>query len=261
MTDAEAKRHICRSFGRLGQALERTGHAHVGMTTYENPVGGRLHGHLLLHVLQDGLSVVKRWTQRWDDLPSNDRRTKPSEPVESVDLHARPAVWSDLQYALKEHQWAGPFEEARKFYQKANLIVGPRVSFTKTATAIIKKAAQRAEPPKATPVLRVVAKALVADPVQLALFPEKERPVSRLAHFAGHVLPAAVAAEIEARRRWRGLTQARLAKQIGISRPQLVNALKGRFPLSQWAAARLREFMLANGGSAAQRGPEPARAA
>ena len=83
----------------------------------------------------------------------------------------------------------------------------------------------------APPTLRLVVNALVADPLQLPLFPEKERPVSCLAHFAGHVLPAAVAAEVEARRRWRGLTQAQVAEQIGISRPQLVNALKGRFPV------------------------------
>ena len=93
----------------------------------------------------------------------------------------------------------------------------------------------------APPTLRLVVNALVADPLQLPLFPEKERPVSCLAHFAGHVLPAAVAAEVGARRRWRGLTQAQVAEQIGISRPQLVNALKGRFPVVavQWAAARL----------------------
>ena len=90
----------------------------------------------------------------------------------------------------------------------------------------------------------VVDNALVPEPVQLSLLPD--RPVSRLAHFAGHVLPAAVAAEIEARRQWRGLTQAQLAAEIGISRPQLVNVLKGRFPLSQWAAARLRECLLGN---------------
>ena len=244
MTDAKAKRHICRSFARLGQALERAGHAHIGMTTYENPVGGRLHGHLLLHVLPEGLPVVKRWAQRWDNLPSNDRRTKPSEPEESVDLHARPAVWSDLQYALKEHQWAGPdFEPARRWHEKANPIVGPRVSFTKTARAIIRNAERRAEPPRATPVLRVVvSNPLVPEPVQLTLF--SDRPVARLGHYGGGIMPPAVAQEVEARRHWRDLTQERLAELVGISRPTLTNALQGRFGLSEWAAARLREALL-----------------
>ena len=47
------------------------------------------------------------------------------------------------------------------------------------------------------------------------------------------------------------MTQAQLAEQIGVSRPQLVNVLKGRFPVSVWAAARLREFLLGDERAAA----------
>ncbi len=97
-------------------------------------------------------------------------------------------------------------------------------------------------PPESVPVLIVVS--LVPDPVQLSMFPIVDRPVSRLAHYAGGIMPAAVALEVEARRRWLGLTQAKLAERIGVSRPQLVNALHGRFGLSDWIASRLREFLL-----------------
>ena len=142
MTNAEAKRHICRSFSRLGQALERKGHVYVGLTVYEKPVGSRLHGHQLLYVRREGLPVVVRWADRFDDRP-----LEPGASIESVDLHARRAVPSDLFYVLKEHQWAGPsYRKYRRFYQKAEPIAGPRVSFTKTAKAIIRAAEQIAAP-------------------------------------------------------------------------------------------------------------------
>ena len=90
----------------------------------------------------------------------------------------------------------------------------------------------------------VVDNALAPEPFQLSLFPISDRPVSRLSNYAGGIMPAAVAQEVEARRNWRGLTQAKLAEHIGLSRPQLVNALHGRFGLSNWAASRLREYLL-----------------
>jgi hypothetical protein len=90
----------------------------------------------------------------------------------------------------------------------------------------------------------VVDNALTPEPVQLSLFPLSDRPVSRLSNYACGIMPAAVAQEVEARRHWRGLTQAKLAEHIGLSRPQLVNALHGRFGLSNWAACRLREYLL-----------------
>ena len=42
LTDGQAKRHVARSFARLGQALERKGHGYIGLTAYEKPVGGVL---------------------------------------------------------------------------------------------------------------------------------------------------------------------------------------------------------------------------
>ena len=105
------------------------------------------------------------------------------------------------------------------------------MSFTKAAKVAISRAEAKRKalakplaqvpPPPASPrsMLTLVVNALVAEPLQLGLFPERERPVSRLAQFAQGVMPAAVAREVEARQGWLGLTQAELAAQIGISRP------------------------------------------
>ncbi len=100
-------------------------------------MGGRLHGHQLLHVKRAALPIIERWADRWDD-----RR---SEPGESVERHARPAVPSDLAYATKEHRFAGPYERFRQFHQRSEPIVGQRVSFTKRAQKIIADA-ERLEP-------------------------------------------------------------------------------------------------------------------
>lgn len=257
-SDAKSKRHVGLMFARLGQNLERAGYLCVGLVTFEKH-NGFMHGHLSLHAPGDGRAVVRAWADRYDDEP-----TQPHELVEGVEKHARPFVTSDIDYQTKQHHFCGKYEPlVSKFWQEGERFTGTRVAWTKGAKAIIKRAEERhhkvaaAHPkpieaaPRAAPELRIVVNALVADPVQLSLFPEKDRPVSRLANFGGHVLPAAVAIEIEARRRWRGMTQAQLAEQIGISRPQLVNVLKGRFPVSVWAAARLREFLLGDERAAA----------
>src|SRR6201987_2944210 len=55
LTDSQAKRHIARSFARLGQALERNGHGYIGLNAYEKPIGGFLHGHALVHVRRECL--------------------------------------------------------------------------------------------------------------------------------------------------------------------------------------------------------------
>jgi DNA-binding XRE family transcriptional regulator len=51
---------------------------------------------------------------------------------------------------------------------------------------------------------------------------------------------AALRHELQAR----GLTQDRLARQVGLSRPQLTNLLRGRVGTSPEAAARLKAFLL-----------------
>ena len=175
-----------------------------------------------------------------------------------------------LDYVQKERcgraeGWMKLHHTPRYTHEPPAPLDGPRWSMTKGLAALVEADAygrtkvytvRKLAPPApvvvvvaeieaAPPPLRiVVVNAMVADPVQLSMFPIADRPVSRLSNFAGHILPAVIAVEVEARRRWRGMTQAQLAAEIGISRPTLVNVLKGRFPLSVWAAARLREFLL-----------------
>jgi len=68
---------------------------------------------------------------------------------------------------------------------------------------------------------------------QVPLFPEFERPVSRLRDFGGGVVPPAVRVEIEWRRRQLGFSQIELAAMIGRSQGQLANALRGHDPISR----------------------------
>lgn len=111
-----------------------------------------------------------------------------------------------------------------------------------------KRAAPAANAPVVTatamkPVLRIItSNALAPGELQLSLLPEKQ--VTRLRDYAHGIISRAVAHEIEARRRWLGLTQAEVAAAVGLSRPQYVNAVQGRFGLSEWIAARLRDFLI-----------------
>jgi hypothetical protein len=79
-------------------------------------------------VRRDCLSVVKRWADRFDERPASLR-----EQIESVALHARPAVSSDLAYILKQRQFNGPCERPSQPWQRSESFAGTRVSFTKMA--------------------------------------------------------------------------------------------------------------------------------
>lgn len=78
---------------------------------------------------------------------------------------------------------------------------------------------------------------------QILLFPEM-KPVARLQAFGGGFIPRAVAAEIEFRRRQRGLSQRQLAALAGRSQGQLANALRGHDPISAPVVNRLRDALL-----------------
>jgi len=60
---------------------------------------------------------------------------------------------------------------------------------------------------------------------------------------SGGFVPPAVAAEIEFRRRQRGLSQRELARLIGRSQGQLANALRGHDPMSAVSVNRLRDVL------------------
>ncbi|WP_243925733.1 helix-turn-helix domain-containing protein [Methylobacterium sp. E-065] len=66
-----------------------------------------------------------------------------------------------------------------------------------------------------------------------------------LTAFEGGVLPDALKRAVRDAQRVRHMTQQAVAQQIGISRPQLANALQGRFGLSRSAAANLLTWLAA----------------
>ena len=66
-----------------------------------------------------------------------------------------------------------------------------------------------------------------------------------LSDYAGGVLPDVLVRAVRDAQRVRQMTQQAVADQIGISRPQLANALQGRFGLSRSAASNLLEWLAA----------------
>jgi transcriptional regulator with XRE-family HTH domain len=76
------------------------------------------------------------------------------------------------------------------------------------------------------------------------------RPVARLQAFGGGYIPRAVAAEIEFRRKQRGLSQNKLASLVGRSQGQLANALRGHDPISGTTAPAAGLFVFGASGAA-----------
>ena len=66
-----------------------------------------------------------------------------------------------------------------------------------------------------------------------------------IATYTGGILPALLAATVRDHARAKMLRQVDVARQIGISRPQLANALQGRFGLSAAAASNLKTWLAA----------------
>ena len=67
----------------------------------------------------------------------------------------------------------------------------------------------------------------------------RPRPADPGAVYAGGLLPPELADNVRARLRASGLRQDEFAARVGISQPQIANALAGRFGLSPDVAARL----------------------
>jgi DNA-binding CsgD family transcriptional regulator len=82
--------------------------------------------------------------------------------------------------------------------------------------------------------------ALAKKPFQPDMF---GAPVVDLATYRRGHLPSDLAAAVRAEMRARGITQDELAAELGISHPQLANALAGRFGLSLDPAARLLAWL------------------
>lgn len=63
--------------------------------------------------------------------------------------------------------------------------------------------------------------------------------------YDGGIMPEDLARAVRAAQQARMMTQEAVARQIGVSRPQLTNALQGRFGLSRSAATNLMEWLAA----------------
>jgi len=87
---------------------------------------------------------------------------------------------------------------------------------------------------------------LAANSVETARAPPDDPPDPHklLAEYAGGVMPQPLAAFVRSQQRGGGITQERLAGLMGLSRPQLANALALRFGLSEGAADRLRAALV-----------------
>ena len=75
---------------------------------------------------------------------------------------------------------------------------------------------------------------------QLSLFPELERPITRLTDFTAGILSPSASLELEHRRKRLGLSQSQLGEKAGLSQPQIANAVHCRFGLSRQAAHRIK---------------------
>jgi hypothetical protein len=86
---------------------------------------------------------------------------------------------------------------------------------------------------------------VIALPVgrNLDLFGGRPRPVAALAGWSSGLAPLAVRSFLRDEIRARGLRQSDVAQHLGISRPQLVNILRGRFGASPSLALAIKAFV------------------
>ncbi len=240
--DAERKRFIAQKVAHLGQALHRRGQEHVGTTVYEKQPGADLHGHHLCRVEKSNERVLANYDGYIIDV----------EPIPRSKLAER------IAYVTKQRRPLPPGLVVAHQRQRGMPIRGPRFSHTRAAKDILleldhehamkleramitgrRTGSNLQSPAIPAPVADVGA---INPTGQLDLF--LRTPPARLRVFQGGLMPTAVALETRHLQKRRGLSQQQLANKIGISRPQLANGLQGRFPLSNWASARLREALL-----------------
>lgn len=189
---AEGTRYVHKITRSLFQAFRRRGHPAIAVTVYELKRKSRdLHAHVLVHVPNQCVDLMKQ-------------RLAPPE------LHVRETDENAVKYVTKQ-RWARSSGRDR-FYEKGEYIPGPRVSFTKDATAIL-----RGEP-------------LCA--------PQRTSPnASR--QIGGRLSPTALRTRLKSVRAEHGLTQERFYGLIGISRAHGANVEAGRcrFSLTTMQAA------------------------
>ena len=231
--EGEAKKTIERKFSRLGEMCERAGHPYVALKVYEKKRGGLLHGHALIYVSRQQFYLVERWADFFETDLKRSRTVKNEEP--NVDIHARRAVDSDGFYILKQHKFAGPGGKEKQlrgpWWEPSEPIKGQRVSWTKTARAILNKAPVQAEKTKAIHREAKTADEPVAVPIQLVL-PLDLAPVSPILKL------------VEEKRVELHLTQREAAERLGIKQSAYSNGVcRQHDRLSSWVLIRAREFV------------------
>jgi hypothetical protein len=258
MSDSDAKRSIALKLARFGQSLERAGQPFVGMTAYEKPLGGNLHGHSLQFVMRRNFDRIERWADRFDGRRSN-------ACDYSVEIHARLAAPSDIDYLLKEHRWGGPKIEGvcRKFYEPSEPIVGPRLSLTKYALAVIADREAKVVAPAQKPTMtakNLVLEIEVAPPInstdERGLFggtlsimlgahpkrPARPRFKREDRHAGQAMLPFDMAPTVIDLAACLGPTHQAIAEKLGISRSQVSNIFVRRFGPGPKVARRIIEL-------------------
>jgi hypothetical protein len=259
MSDREAKRFITLKISRLGQSLERHGQPFVGMTAFEKPSGGNLHGHALQFIMRHNFDRIERWADRFDN-------GRADEYTCSVEIHARLVTDTNaaVAYMLKQHRWAGrEIETRRKFYEKSEPIIGQRLSFTKAALAIA--ADGEAKVAAAVTRLQVIEEKTIdiVETAQISAAPDDcglfgsdlpimsapptqrqrcQRAKIKTRHAGQAMLPFDMAPTVIELASRLGPTHQAIAEKLGISRAQVSNIINGQFGPSRSVAQRVLEL-------------------
>jgi hypothetical protein len=214
--DERLARKLCRSFSCYMQS----GYGH-GLGYSMQPAGDPVH--LASHYLAKERTVQANYALGW----SWGSRERGSHRMEGGGDRVR------LSSALKKDGIAAGAIEP---WQATNARRSPFVTSRITATATaMKKSPETAMKPVG----------------QLSLFPELERPITRLTAFTAGVLSPSASLELEHRRKRLGLSQSQLGKISGLSQPQIANAVHGRFGLSRQAANRIKATLFSTETKAA----------
>lgn len=126
--DAGRKRFCSRKIAHLGQALRRRGQKHVGVTTFEKEVNGKLHAHHLVHILPRNMDILQRM-------------------ADGEIIHFRKSVPTDPAYITKHRLPGSPEFEAYVGHKrrKGAPIRGQRSHYTRAAKDLLKASHQKGQ--------------------------------------------------------------------------------------------------------------------
>jgi len=228
---SESKRSLSNFISRVGQALHRHGHQHIGFTTFERERGhDYIHAHHLFHVPREARNIVQRF-------------------ADGDVVHLRQAHKKQCGYLTKQRQQMSPeYEKAIAgvlFHrQPGDYIPGTRLSVTKAAKALVPDIEKPPRRVTTSPQKAVILPNRVCSirHCNINSLVEHDRPAAQLA-LPLVAPPIDLFAAAETKRKAAGIPQHRLAKQLGIRQPQYANALRGHDRLSPWVRNRLIDYV------------------